>query len=198
MARVLNDVSENFFQPCVNSSAALTPGSRRAHSSSSRRVGRASGRRASVGIGFRTRESQLAVDSPIQALLVPAVFFRCEADRSEERPLLTDYHSINDPTIRVRVPSAYPPSFPLTGREEGDARQGRAQGLVRQRAHIHRLPLDGRAPLHDRDRPPLRRQGPPGAVVCPRLRDNVSPRPARLTPARPPHSSTATCCTRSA
>jgi hypothetical protein len=27
------------------------------------------------------------------------------ADPRSERPLVTDYHSINDPTIRVRVPS---------------------------------------------------------------------------------------------
>lgn len=52
---------------------------------------------------------------------------------SESRPLLTDYHSINDPSIRVRVPSAYitrPQRTacgpqPLTGREEGYPRQGR-------------------------------------------------------------------------
>ncbi|BEI93999.1 uncharacterized protein CcaverHIS019_0604580 [Cutaneotrichosporon cavernicola] len=66
MARVLNDVSENFFQPFSQGALRLLPA-------------RGEGIRAKSKRGDRLPDS-------------------------EERPLLTDYHSINDPTIRVRVP----------------------------------------------------------------------------------------------
>ncbi|TXT09961.1 uncharacterized protein COLE_03895 [Cutaneotrichosporon oleaginosum] len=66
MARVLNDVSENFFQPFSQGALKLLPA-------------RGEGIRAKSKRGDRLPDS-------------------------EERPLLTDYHSINDPTIRVRVP----------------------------------------------------------------------------------------------
>ncbi|BEI86226.1 hypothetical protein CcaverHIS002_0605130 [Cutaneotrichosporon cavernicola] len=58
MARVLNDVSENFFQPFSQGALRLLP--------------------------------------------APSAEIVCRTPRSA--PLLTDYHSINDPTIRVRVP----------------------------------------------------------------------------------------------
>lgn len=109
--------------PELERDGQLTLASRRAHSSSSRRVARAFGQRASAEIVCRTRE--LAAWQQSRVMCSCAYTELCHvsgqmgvvagsscrfpgcADRSEERPLLTDYHSINDPTIRVRVPSAY-------------------------------------------------------------------------------------------
>ncbi|WOO77093.1 Vacuolar transporter chaperone 3 [Vanrija pseudolonga] len=69
--RVLNDVSELFWQPFSQTALKLLP---------------------NRGEGLRAK-SKRGDNLP---------------DAGEERPLLTDYHAINDPSIRVRVPKKKP------------------------------------------------------------------------------------------
>lgn len=100
--RVLNDVSETFFQPyAISPSIHLTTVSRKVHLASFQQGEKDSAPSSSARTTSQTSEY------PHHIAPLCNVSVRNFANSSETRPLLTDYQSINDPNLRLRVPSTF-------------------------------------------------------------------------------------------